>query len=30
MKIACVQMDILYGEPEKNFAAIEKYIEEAA
>ena len=30
MKIACVQMDIHYGEPEKNFAAIEKYIKAAA
>ncbi|MFJ5622809.1 carbon-nitrogen family hydrolase [Peribacillus loiseleuriae] len=30
MKIACVQMDIAFGEPEKNFTAIEKYIEEAA
>jgi omega-amidase len=30
MKIACVQMDIHYGEPEKNFAAIEAYIKEAS
>lgn len=30
MKIACVQMNIHYGEPEKNFAAIEKYIKAAA
>ena len=30
MKIACVQMNISYGEPEKNFAAVEKYIKEAA
>lgn len=30
MKIACVQMDITFGEPEGNYAAVEKYIEEAA
>ena len=30
MKIACVQMNISFGEPEKNFAAVEKYIKEAA
>ncbi len=30
MKIACVQMDIAFGEPEKNLTAIEKYIEEAS
>jgi omega-amidase len=30
MKVACVQMDIYYGEPEKNFAAIENYIKTAA
>lgn len=30
MKIACVQMDIAFGEPEKNFAVAGKYIEEAA
>ena len=30
MKIACVQMDIHYGEPEKNFAAIEEYTKAAA
>ncbi|WP_428910190.1 carbon-nitrogen family hydrolase [Niallia sp. Krafla_26] len=30
MKIACVQMDIAYGEPEINYTKIEKYIKEAA
>ena len=30
MKIACVQMNIHFGEPEKNFPAVEKYIEIAA
>jgi omega-amidase len=30
MKVACVQMNIAFGAPEKNFAAVEKYIEEAA
>ncbi|WP_028390149.1 carbon-nitrogen family hydrolase [Bacillus cihuensis] len=30
MKIACVQMDIAFGEPDQNYTAIEKYIEEAA
>lgn len=30
MKIACVQMNIAFGEPEKNFLAVQKYIEEAA
>ncbi|MGE8080148.1 carbon-nitrogen family hydrolase [Peribacillus loiseleuriae] len=30
MKIACVQMNIAFGEPDKNFTTIEKYIEEAA
>ncbi|KKK38535.1 hydrolase [Mesobacillus campisalis] len=30
MKIACVQMDIAFGNPERNFEAIETYIEEAA
>jgi predicted amidohydrolase len=30
MKIACVQMDIAFGEPEKNFENVQKYIEEAA
>lgn len=30
MKIACVQMNIAFGEPEKNFAAVKKYLEEAA
>lgn len=30
MKIACVQMDVAFGEPEKNFAVADKYIEEAA
>ena len=27
MKIACVQMNINFGEPEPNFHAVEKYIE---
>ena len=30
MKIACVQMNINFGEPETNFHAVEKYIREAA
>jgi omega-amidase len=30
MKIACVQMDITFANPEQNFKAVEKYIEEAA
>ena len=30
MKIACVQMNIHFGEPAKNFTTVEKYIEEAA
>lgn len=30
MKLAIVQMNILFGEPEKNFAEVEKYIEEAS
>lgn len=30
MKIACVQMDIAFGEPEKNFIVAGKHIEEAA
>ena len=30
MKIACVQMNINFGEPEPNFHAVEKYIREAA
>lgn len=30
MKIACVQMDIIYGEPEINFAKAEQYIKGAA
>lgn len=30
MKVACVQMDIAFGEPDKNYRAIEKYTEEAA
>ncbi|RLL43757.1 carbon-nitrogen family hydrolase [Oceanobacillus piezotolerans] len=30
MKIAIVQMDIIFGEPEKNFAHVEQYIKEAA
>ena len=30
MKAACVQMDILYGEPKQNFAKAEQYIIEAA
>lgn len=30
MKIACVQMDIAFANPEKNFFAVEKYIKEAA
>lgn len=30
MKIACVQMNIAFGEPEKNFEAAQKYIKEAA
>jgi omega-amidase len=29
MKLAVVQMDIFFGEPEKNYQAVEKYIEEA-
>jgi omega-amidase len=29
MKIACVQMNIAFGEPEKNFAAVENYLAEA-
>ncbi len=30
MKIACVQMNIHFGEPAKNFTTVEKYIEIAA
>ena len=30
MKISCVQMNIHYGNPEENFAKVERYIEEAA
>lgn len=30
MKIAIVQMDIQYGEPEENFTSVEQYIKEAA
>lgn len=30
MKIACVQMNIDFGEPEKNYTAVEKYVAEAA
>jgi predicted amidohydrolase len=30
MKVACVQMNIAFGEPDKNFLAVEKYTEEAA
>lgn len=30
MKIACVQMNIAFGEPEANYTAIEKYVKEAA
>ena len=30
MKIACVQMNINFGDPETNFRAVEKYIEIAA
>lgn len=30
MKIACVQIDVAFGEPERNFVAVEKYIQEAA
>ncbi|MEQ2525473.1 carbon-nitrogen family hydrolase [Bacillaceae bacterium CLA-AA-H227] len=30
MKIACVQMDIKFGNPDKNFAVVKNYIEEAA
>ncbi|GER68140.1 hypothetical protein BpJC4_26110 [Weizmannia acidilactici] len=29
-KIACIQMDIAYGDPEKNFNTAEKWIEKAA
>jgi omega-amidase len=29
MKLAVVQMDIFFGEPKKNYQAVEKYIEEA-
>lgn len=29
MKIACVQMDIAFGEPETNFQHVENYLEEA-
>ncbi|MBT2582725.1 carbon-nitrogen family hydrolase [Planococcus sp. ISL-109] len=30
MKIACVQMDIAFGEPETNFQRVTEYLEEAA
>lgn len=30
MKIACVQMDVVFGKPEKNFAVVKQYVEEAA
>ncbi|WP_251555459.1 carbon-nitrogen family hydrolase [Neobacillus muris] len=30
MKIACVQMNIVYAEPEVNFAAVEEYTQKAA
>lgn len=30
MKIACVQMDIVFGEPETNFRRVKEYMEEAA
>ncbi|MTD31043.1 carbon-nitrogen family hydrolase [Planomicrobium sp. YIM 101495] len=30
MKIACVQMDIVFGEPDKNFAAVADYVKQAA
>lgn len=30
MKIACVQMNIAFAEPEKNFTAVEHYIQKAA
>ena len=30
MKIACVQMDIAFGEPEVNFEKVEAYLQEAA
>jgi omega-amidase len=30
MKIACVQMDIVFGNPEKNFANVKQYIQQAA
>ncbi|WP_409971282.1 nitrilase-related carbon-nitrogen hydrolase [Bacillus sp. Bva_UNVM-123] len=30
MKIACVQMNIVFADPEKNFLTVEKYVEEAA
>ncbi|MFS0635311.1 carbon-nitrogen family hydrolase [Mesobacillus foraminis] len=30
MKIACVQMDVAFGEPEQNFAKAEEFIKEAA
>jgi predicted amidohydrolase len=30
MKIAYVQMNILYGEPQQNFTKVEKYMNEAA
>ena len=30
MKIACIQMNIAFGEPEKNYQAVEKYVIEAA
>jgi len=29
MKLACVQMNISFGEPQKNFTAVENYIKEA-
>ena len=30
MKIACVQMNINFGDPETNFHAVEKYIEDSS
>ena len=30
MKIACIQLDVAFAEPEKNFSNVQKYIEKVA